>query len=138
MSNKAIITLTQRNNAEHWDITIDKGAAFTLPISFLEPSSSINPTLVPVNLEGYTGLAYIKETYSNPNIMAYFTLVFNGSNPSTGSLYSSGSITISLTANQTKLFEGGIRGIYNLFMYPSGNIELAQRWLEGEVWVRPS
>jgi hypothetical protein len=132
------IVLEQRNNAVHYDITLDKGATYSLPLRFLQPSSSINPELVPINLSGYTGFAPIKDGFNNVNIMAQFTITFSGSNPSTGSVDSSGSLTLSLLSSQTKPLEGGIRGVYSLFMYPNQDTTLAERWLEGEVWVRPS
>jgi len=138
MPNIANINLEQRNNAVHYDITIDKGAIFNLPITFFAPSSSANPVFVPIDLTGFTGLAQIRDGYNNPNVMVQFTITFSGSNPNTGSSDSNGGLTLSLLASQSRPLESGLRGVWDLFMYPSGNVELAERWLEGEAWIRSS
>lgn len=123
--------------ATHYDITIDQGAVYTLPLFFQTPSSSANPVLVPVNLAGYTAAAQIRDGYNNDNILAQFAIDFSGSSPLTGSLASAGRLILSLLPSQTSGQQGGLRAVWDLFMYPSGDPTLAERWIEGTAWIRP-
>ena len=123
--------------AAHYDITIDQGALYTLPLTFFAPSSSVNPTLVPVDLTGYTAAAQIRDDYNNANILAQFSVTFSGSTPLTGSVSSNGSLVLSLLGSQSAVLPSGLRGVWDLFLYPNGDTDQAQRMLEGTAWIRP-
>lgn len=122
--------------AGNYDITIDQGSAYSIDFTFKTVSSSANPVLVPVDLTGYTASAQMRDGYANTNFIVNFTCTFSGSSPLTGSIESGGKLTLSLLPSQTRGAEGGLRGVWDLFLYPNGNSELAERWLEGTAWIR--
>lgn len=122
--------------AAHYDITIEQGATFELPLSLQVESSSVNPTLIPMDLTGYTARAQIRDMYHAPTVLSTLLSEFNyyGTRTSVGTTDASGSIVLSLTADETELLPH-VRAVWDLKIY-IGAIEM--RVLEGIAWIRPS
>jgi len=119
-----------------YDITIEQGATFQLPLTLQAQSSSVNPTLINMNLTGYTAKSQVRDFYNNTNVLAEMTIDFGsaGSGLTTGSVSSSGSIVLSLTAAQTALMPY-MRAVWDMKLY-IGTTET--RVLEGDAWIKPS
>lgn len=123
--------------AARYDITVEQGATFELPLSLQSESSSVDPTLVPMDLSGYTGRAQIRELYHATNVLTDLLVEFSsysGSGELVGTSASSGSIMLSLTAAQTARIPA-VRAVWDLKIY-LGATEI--RVLEGDAWIRPS
>jgi hypothetical protein len=122
--------------AAHYDITIEQGATFELPLSFQVESSSVNPTLITMDLTGYTARSQVRDYYDHPTVLAEMTVDFGtyGSGILTGSVAASGSIVLSLTADQTEALPP-IHAVWDLKLY-IGSEEI--RVLNGEARIRPS
>lgn len=122
--------------AGKYDITIDQGSTFELPLTLQVPTSTDDPTLIAMDLTGYTCRAQVRDFYNNPNILAEFTAEFGsaGSGASTGSIASSGSIVLSLTASQTESMPY-IQAVWDMKLY-IGTTKV--RLLQGDAWIRPS
>jgi len=123
--------------AAHYDITIEQGATFELPLVLQVESSSVNPTLINMDLTGYTARSQIRDHYNHPDVLAEMTIDFGsgGSGITTGSVASSGSIVLSLTASQTDALPSCVHSVWDLKLY-IGDVEL--RVLEGEARIHPS
>ena len=76
--------------AGEYDITIEQGSGFSLPLTYEAPEGS------PVNLSGSTARMHIREKYSSPSTFIELTTA-NGRI----ALGANGSITLSLTAAVT-------------------------------------
>jgi hypothetical protein len=122
--------------AGKYDITIDQGATFELPLTLQVPLSVSDPTLVPMDLTGYTCRAQIRDFYNNPSVLAEFGVNFGSSSSGvvTGSAGSSGSVVLSLTASQTASMPY-IRAVWDMKLY-IGASEI--RILQGDAWIRPA
>jgi len=73
--------------AANYNLTIEQGATFSLPLQFLQSDG-----VTPVNLTGYTFAAKLRLSASDPNVLATFTTTVT---PLTGS------VVLSLTATET-------------------------------------
>jgi hypothetical protein len=122
--------------AARYDITIEQGATLQLPLSLQIATSPTNPTLIVMDLTGYTARSQIRDFYNNTEILAEMTVEFGsfGSGSVTGSVGSSGSIVLSLTASQTASLPY-LRAVWDMKLY-IGATEI--RILEGDAWIRPS
>ncbi len=121
--------------AAEYHLTIEQGATFSIPLTFMVPSSSANPVLIPMDLTGFTASSELRDAYDNPNTLVSFTITFPPSGSATGSIDSSGSLTMSLTANQTALLPVTNTAVYDLILIQGTTII---RVLEGTVWIKPS
>jgi len=122
-------------SAGHYDITIEQGTTFTKTFTLKVGVSSDDPAPIPFNFTGYTGEAQIREEYSSPNPLVNFSVVFPPSGSVTGSIAASGSITISLTLDQTLILPGGYTGVWDLVLFQGANVE---RLLEGRAFISPT
>lgn len=122
--------------AARYDITIEQGATFELPLTMQVESSSVNPTLINMNLNGYTAKSQVRDFYNNTSVLADMTINFGsaGSGLTTGSISNSGSVVLSLTAAQTALLPY-IRAVWDMKLYIGAT---ETRVLEGDAWITPS
>ena len=120
--------------AARQDIIIEQNASFTLPLTLLTQTSEVNPTLIPMDLTNFTAESQIRDTYDNPNFLTNFTIAFAPSGSTTGSFSSSGSLTLSLTPQQTLALPFG-RWVWDLFLFQGS---ISTKILYGEAWVRPA
>lgn len=101
------------------NLSIDQGATFSTVITITDANNNI------VNLSTYTGNAQIKKSYSSLNVAQTFAVSVNGT---------LGTVTLSLTANQTSSILAG-RYVYDVKLTESGGT--VSRIVEGLVTVNP-
>jgi non-ribosomal peptide synthetase component F len=120
-----------------YHLTVEQGAPFSKTITLQVPSSSVNLDLVPMNLNGYTGSAQIREQWHLPNALATFAVTFPSGSTTlpTGSVASQGRVTIDLTLEQVNSMPAWVRGVWDLFLTPTGGSNF--KVLYGEVWIIP-
>ena len=92
--------------AGEYDITIEQGSGFTLPLVYEAPEGS------PVNLTGSTARMHVREKYSS--VEKYIELTTANGRITLGP---NGSITLSLTAAETAALAFS-RGVYDLEIVP--------------------
>lgn len=100
------------------DLLIDQGSTFSTSLNFTDESDNV------ISLVGYTASAQIRKWYNSANPSATFTAVVDAE---------AGSITISLTSEQTSALDAG-RYVYDIEI-DSGNV--VTRLVEGMVTVTP-
>ena len=119
--------------AAQYHLTVDIGATFELSFTFMVASSSVDPTPVPMDLNGYTALSQIRDAYGNPNYLAQMTVSFPPSGSTTGSTSSAGVLVLSLSAAQTAILPT-LRGVWDLKLIQGSTV---LRVVEGEAWLKP-
>lgn len=100
------------------NLVIDQGATFSADLSLKDDNGDV------MNLNGYTANSQMRKWYTSSNCTA-FTTVIN---------VAAGSITLSLTANQTSNLVAG-RYVYDVEVTENGVIS---RVVEGIVTVTPN
>jgi hypothetical protein len=93
--------------AGEYDITIEQGSGFALPLIYEAPEGS------PVNFTGATARMHVREKYSSVEKLIELTTA-NGRI----TLGANGSITLSLTAAETAALTFS-RGVYDLEIVPA-------------------
>lgn len=101
------------------NLSIDQGATFSTVITVADNDNSI------LDLSTYSGNSQIKKAYSSLNVAQTFTVSVNGS---------LGTVTLSLTANQTSNLIAG-RYVYDVKLTEAGGT--IARIVEGIVTVNP-
>jgi hypothetical protein len=100
------------------NITIDQGATFSTVLNLTDQNGNI------INLTDYTVAAQVKKWYTSVNSVSFGATINSAA----------GSITLSLTSNQTSLMWAG-RYVYDVIVTDSSNN--VSRIVEGEVVVTP-
>jgi hypothetical protein len=101
------------------NLSIDQGATFSTIISITDANNNV------IDLSTYTGNAQIKKAYSSLNVAQTFTVSVNST---------LGTVTLSLTANQTSNIASG-RYVYDVKLTEAGGT--ISRIVEGLVTVNP-
>lgn len=101
------------------NLSIDQGATFSTIITVTDDDNNV------IDLSSYTGNAQIKKAYSSLNVAQTFTVSVNGS---------LGTVTLSLTANQTSNLVAG-RYVYDVKLTEAGGT--ISRIVEGLVTINP-
>lgn len=100
------------------NIEIDQGTTFSVPLNLTDVNGDI------INLSGYTAVSQMKRDYQSANAISFSTVINAAA----------GSVTLSLTSNQTSLIYPG-RYVYDLLLIDSSNN--VSRMVEGIVTINP-
>lgn len=103
--------------AAAYPLIIEQGSTFTLPLII---SSSTGPR----DLSGYSARGQIRKSYPATTTLAVFNI--------SGSLDTSGSFAVTLTAGQTSQINSN--GVYDIELYSGSYVE---RILSGSVTISP-
>jgi hypothetical protein len=105
-----------------YNITIDQGADFVLPLTYL------NPNQTPVNITGWSAEMMVRQTYSDNTPLVSLSSQSNGI--TLGG--TAGTITIDIPASQTEVLPPGV-ACYDIKLFDIyGDI---QRLIQGSVTI---